>query len=373
MKLKNNGTAPPPLLAGVLRSLWQWRKPIVITTLVGGLLAAIVSLLLPVYYQSTTSFLAVNPDLNTIDNIFGNSNGRIGIYGGRDDIDRLLAIAESDELLSHLVETFDLYGVYEIDSTNTKSAMSVRRELLNNYQVVKTPRNTLELSVMDKDPERAAEMARSAREKISDISVNIITANHRRIYNSLGDEVKTREQRLADINASLKEIRSSSGVYNTEVQGEVLSTLSSSLENDIATTESRIESYRQRNRRADRDSIAKLEISLASLTSSRITLDTQLTRFNENLGPINALEERRTLLSNAVSYDRLRLTQYERLLATQQRALEVVEEARVPVVKAKPVRSLIVLGGLIFSFLTAVIGVLIFESGRRYDWKSIFQ
>lgn len=373
MNFSKPPSSPPAHLFGVLRSLWQWRKPIIITTVVGTVLAVIISLVLPVYYQSSTSFLAINPEVNTIDGIFGNSAGNIQIYGNGDDIERLLAIAESDKLVDYMVETFDLYEVYDIDPTGVKAPLSVSREFLGNYEVSKSPRDVIELSIMDQDPDRVADMAARAREKVNEISVSIIRASQFRTAESLRGEIEKREENLKEISTTLENLRSTSGIFNPTAQGEALSTMSSTRVGEIAFTEAKIDAYRARGGRGARDSIAKLEIALAGLISSQGILDSQLVQLNMNMGPMANLDEERLRLNNAVSYDRIRLKQYETLLRTDQRALETVEDAKVPVVKIKPVRSLIVLGGMVFSFLAALLGVLLIEGGRKYNWEEIFR
>lgn len=371
MNDKQKNFTPPPHLMGVLRSLWQWRKPIIFTTIAGTLLAVIISLLLPVYFQAGTSFLALNPAQNSIAGVFGGGNREIDIYGNGDDIDRLTAIAESDQLVDFMVRKFNLYEVYDIDSTKIRATESVAKEFMDNYEVQKTPRDILELSILDASPERAAAMATAAREKINELSVNLIKATQQRTAGSLQGELDLREKSLESINEELKKMRSKSGIYDTQAQGEALATQSSTITGNLARTRAKLNSYRQRGGRGARDSIAKLEVSLAGLESSRMVLDTQLTKLNESIGPLNSLEEERSRLNNALTYDRIRLKQLKTLLRTEQRALEVVEEAKEPVVKAKPKRSVIVLVGMIFSFLAALIGILIIEGGRKFDWKEI--
>ncbi|MEL7160858.1 MAG: hypothetical protein AAFN92_08870 [Bacteroidota bacterium] len=366
-------TAPPPHLLGVLRSLWQWRLPILGLTVAGTLLAVVISLLLPEYFTGRTSFLAISPDQISIDGVFGNTNNRVQFYGSGDDIDRLLSVAESDELVDFMVDSFDLYTVYDIDPTKPKAPVYVRSEFIGNYEVTKTARDAIELEVLDQDPERAAAMARAAREKTNDIILSLIRGTQGRTAAGLRKEITRREAALTEINKRIGKLREDSGVYNTEAQSEALATLSTSLENQLASTQAKIDAYRRRGGRGARDSIAKYEIRLSGLESSRIVLDSQLVRLNDNLGPIDNLEEERLRLNNALSYDRIRLKQFESVLSSEQRALEVVEEAKVPYAKSKPIRSLIVLGAAVFSFLVAVVGALLIDTGRRYDWSAIFR
>lgn len=364
---------PPPHLLGVLRSLWQWRLPILGVTAAGTILAIIISLLLPEYYTGSTSFLAISPDQISIDGVFGNSNNRMQFYGTGDDIDRLMAVAESDELVDFMVDSFNLYSVYEIDSTKKKAPVAVRREFLSNYDVTKTARDAIVLEILDQEPERAATMVKAAREQVNGISLSLIRGTQSRTATGLRKEIASRETTLKEINERIGKLRESSGVYNTEAQSEALSALSTSLQSSLARTKATIEAYRQKGGRGARDSIAKYEIQLAGLESSRMELDSQLTKLNQNLGPIDNLEEERLRLNNSLSYDRIRLKQFEAVLGSEQRALEVIEEAKVPVVKSKPVRSLIVIGAAIFSFLFAVVGALLIDTGRRFDWSEIFR
>jgi len=112
MSTQTNGSAtPPPHLLGVLRSLWQWRTPIVLVTAAGTIMAIIIALLLPEYFTGRTSFLAISPDQVSIDGVFGNNSNRMQFYGTGDDIDRVMAVAESDALVDYMVDAFKLYTV----------------------------------------------------------------------------------------------------------------------------------------------------------------------------------------------------------------------------------------------------------------------
>ncbi len=374
MSIQTRGSAtPPPHLLGVLRSLWHWRTPIILVTAAGTLLAIVIALLLPEYYSGRTSFLAISPDQISIDGVFGNNNNRMQFYGTGDDIDRIMAVAESDALVDYMVDAFKLYTVYDIDSSKQKAPVYVRREFMGLYEVTKTSRDAIELEVEDQDPERAAQMARAAREKINDIALGLIRGTQNRSAESLRGEIANREENLREINTRLSEIRQRSGIYNTEAQSEALATISTSLKGSIASTTAKLEAYRRKGGRSSRDSIAKYQIQLAGFESSRTTLDTQLVRLNESLGPIDNLEEERLRLNDALSKDRIRLKQFESVLRTDQRAIEVVEEAKTPVIKSRPMRSLIVVGAAILSFLFAVVGALLIDTGRRYDWGAIFK
>ncbi len=363
-----NHQTPPTHLLGVLRTLWQWRRPIVLTTLAGAVLAVVISLLLPVYYTGFTSFVAISPEQISIESTFGTSTNRIQFYGTGDDIDRLLSIAESNELVDFMVDTFKLYGVYGIDSTSLKGPVKVAQKFRSYYEVERSPRDILELTVEDRNPVRAAAMATAARRHIDALNLSLIRATHRRNADGLAQEVGQSEQQLAELSTRLSELRRTSGVYSTEAQSEALSTLSGQLDQQLALTEARLEAFRERG---VRDSINRLSVNLIGLQRSRAALDEQLQKYNGSVSQIASLEEERLQANESLTENRLRLQQYQTILNGERRTLEVIEEAQVPLVKSSPVRWLIVSIATTVTFFFAVIGVLLLDTGRRYDWTSI--
>ena len=360
--------APPTHLLGVLRTLWQWRRPIALTTLAGAVLAVVVSLLLPVYYTGFTSFVAISPEQISIESTFGTNSNRIQFYGTGDDIDRLLSIAESNELVDFMVDTFNLYAVYAIDSTTLKGPVRVVQKFRSYYEVERSPRDILELTVEDRDPVRAAAMATAARQRIDALNLALIRATHRRNADGLAEEVRQSEQQLAELSVGLAEMRRASGVYSTEAQSEALSSLSGQLDQRLALSEARLEAFRERG---VRDSIDRLTINLIGLQRSRAALDEQLQKYNSSVSQIASQEEERLQVNEALTENRLRLKQYQTILNGERRTLEVIEEAQVPLVKSAPVRWLIVSVATAVTFLFAVVGVLLLHTGRRYDWRSI--
>ncbi|NJB86272.1 uncharacterized protein involved in exopolysaccharide biosynthesis [Lewinella marina] len=361
-------TPPPVHLLGVLRTLWRWRRSILITTAIGAVVSIVISLLLPVYFTGYTSFVAISPEQVSIESTFGTNGGRIQFYGTGDDIDRLLSIAESNEVVDYLIDTFNLYGVYNIDSTNRKGPVRVVEEFQRRFSVERNPRDIIELTVEDRDPERAAAMANAARERINEVNLRLIRATHGRNASGLQREADESQRRLDALNERLSELRQTSGVYNTEAQSEALATAASTLDRQIAGTQARLAAFREMSLR---DSIAKLTVDLAGLRETRGAVTTQLEKLNASIGQIDNLEEERLQANEALSDSRTRLKQYQSILDGDRRTLEVIEEARTPLVKSSPIRWLIVVASTVLTFLCSVIGVLLLDSSRRYDWGSI--
>ena len=101
-------------LLGVISTLLRWRKPIIRICLIAGIGTAIIALFLPNYYQSTTTFYAASPDLGKPEAV-GEIERDRDIYGEDTDNDRLLTIAQSNEIVSYLIQKFKLYEHYDIN------------------------------------------------------------------------------------------------------------------------------------------------------------------------------------------------------------------------------------------------------------------
>lgn len=360
---------PPPIhLLSVLRSLWRWRLPILLTTLAAAILAVVVSLLLPTFYTGFTSFVAISPEQISIESTFGNGSGRVQFYGNGDDIDRLLSVAESNELVGYMVTTFDLFGVYDIDSTSLKGPVRVRQEFMSRYDIDRSPRDIIELSIEDRDPERAATMATAARDRINYANLALIRATHGRNAEGLRSEIIESERRSSELNDRLSALRKFSGVYDTNAQREALATSSSNLDQKLVVTDARLTAFRERGMR---DSILKLSVDLEGMRVLRSSLDAQLGTLNDNVGQIENLEEERARTNGDLTLNRKRLQQYESILSGDRNTLEVIEPASVPLVKSSPIRWLIVVVATTVTFLFSVAAALLIENGRRYDWRSV--
>lgn len=353
--------------------LWRRRKVLIGCTAAAALASIVISLLLPNYYQAETRFLALSPDQSSPETLFGTTGMKPQLYGNMNDIDRLLAIAESNELVNFLVDTFNLYDHYEIERDKPKAAVSVRRKFFGLYEVTKTPRDAIMIEVEDKVPTMAADLANAARERIDFLSRRIIKDAQRQNVGALMGEIKSKESQLLVIGDSLQTLRDYYKIYDLETQQEVLSTQIAEVERDINNTTARIGAFRGSSIQGGRDSIAKLGIALTGLRQSRISLDSQLQRMSSGMSPLMNLRETRANLSRNLNDDTERLKQYEAALRSQQPSIAVLETAREPEIKSRPKRSFIVIGATFVTFILALFGILLIETGKQYPWRDILE
>ena len=357
-------------LLGVLETIFKWKKPILYTCAVAAMGSIIISLLLSVYYQATTIFFAASSDIAKPEHIAGTSTKDTDFYGNANDIDRVLTFAESNELADYLVRKFNLYEHYDIDSTATKAKARIRKAFRGLYDVKKTKRDAIELSVEDEDPEQSAAMANEARNKIDEIGRRAVKENLAYRISSFVEDLKEKEQQLAILGDTLQRLRDQFGIYSTISQSEALASLSLSAEATLTRTSSRLEALKTNNR-IPRDTILMLEARVKGMRDEVDSLDKKILRFNQGMVKINALKEQYTEASEQLGLDKERLKQLQAAYNAKLSTLILVEKAAVPDIKSRPIRSLIVIGTVFLAFVLSIIAILFLDAYKEVDWKKI--
>ena len=118
-------------LVEVLHLLYQKRKYIIWTCLIATLVAVVCSLVMPNYYQASTTFYAASPDL-ALPAPVGSLERKQEYYGTDNDLDRLFSLANSHVVSGYLIEKYDLYKHYDIDPEGTKAKFKIQ-EKFNKY------------------------------------------------------------------------------------------------------------------------------------------------------------------------------------------------------------------------------------------------
>ena len=357
-------------LLGVLKSIFRWRKAIFIICFIVAVGSSIISLLLPVYFKSTTIFLAASPDIASPELMFGDGASRTNYYGNENDIDRLLTIAESSELIEFLIDTFDLYKHYDIDSSNLKAPYKIRLAFLDLFEVKKTKRDAIQLSVEDKDRFLCAEIANTARNKIDEMTQKLLKNNLSKRIITIKNNIKVEEDRLMVLADSLSSFREKYGIYNSNAQSETLTEQIASSEASLIREKTRF-GILEKSQSVDRDTILYLSAMVQGKQEEVNQIRDKLEKFNAGLSVLNFNEKEYFETNQSLSEDREKLKQYEAVFEAKFPATIIIESGRAPVIKSRPRRSILVLAATAITFFLSIIGVLILETYKDINWREI--
>lgn len=356
-------------LLGVVGTVFKWKKIIIYTCLATAVGASIIALLLPVYYRSTTVFYAASPDLASPEAIFGQSSKAPKYYGTGNDTERLISIANSGELASFMIDSFNLYQRYDIDPGSKLGPYTVRLKFAKHFNVAKTKYDALELSVEDEDKEMAAKMANTAREYIASVSQKLIKESQKKLLAIFENNIRQNEGQLDSLNKKLQKIRKEYGVYNADAQSESLSELLAKAESKFYNTQATIEAMRGIPEL--RDTIKFLNASLKGYENELSKLNERMDTFNSGMGIVEVMEGSHLHATANLARDREHFKLIKNAYDTDFPTIMLLETAQVPLVKSRPKRSLIVIASVIIAFVFSVIGIIIFDTYKDVDWKKI--
>ncbi len=212
------------VLLNFLETLLQWRKFIVRTILVGTIITFVISLFLPKWYKSTTSMLPAEK-ADIVSNLAGISSLVKSVTGGgggfglgqQSETQRYFSILKSERLLTAVIEKFNLTQVYGIKSYPHQSTI---KELSSNIVMDVADEGHLTLSVYDKDPVRAAEMANYFIEQLNIISSEMAATNALSYKKFIEQRYNITNDNLQKAEEVLKEFQEKYGIFSMEDQME---------------------------------------------------------------------------------------------------------------------------------------------------------
>ena len=335
----------------------KWRRVIFGTTLSIAIAAIIVSLLLPNWYKSTATILPPKERIST--NMPSSASSllkglssvtKIGALGGNQDTYNYLAILKSRLAKEYVINRFNLKAVYSISDSLMEKTIE---ELEDNCKFVIEEEDYLTITVWDKDPQRAADIANYFVEILNNISLQLSTSEARKNKEFLAGRVAQVREDLRKVEDNLKQYQEKKGmlVIPTE-NGPGLTAVS--------------ELYTMK---------VKKEIELAIMKRSTSEQSAELQKVKQELQEIN----KKIDLIPSSGVEALRLY---REVIIQQKILEFIvplfeqakvdEQKDVPVIlfldkavpaerKAKPKRILIVVITTLTSFISLLLGVFSYE------------
>jgi len=360
-------------LLSAIRTLWKYKWTIISLCAATFVATAGISLFLANYYQATTIFFAASEDLAKPESLFSErgSNIRTEYYGNEDDRDRLLTVAQSNELKDFLIDSFQLYEHYKMDREAPRAKYRIRRKIDKYYDIIQTDRDALELSYEDKDPVFAARLANAAREKIEEITLRLVRNNQLKSLQANRQNLATKTRNLAVIGDSLAVLQARYGIYNGAEQVQVLTERISAIEGQLTRRQTQLSMLRESNG-VPRDTITFLTAQVRGWSTALDTLRARLDLGRQGLGTITALEQQHEDLARRLAQDRERTRVLEATYAADVPVVLVVENAEVPLYKSRPRRSILVLAATFLMFGFSVTGVLFFDYYKDVDWKSVF-
>lgn len=332
-------------------------------------LAVLIALVLPEYFRAETTFLAVSPDQTNVSKIF-NGNSELEVYGTGNDIERTLAVANSESTLEFLVDSFGLYEVYDVDPDGAKARFKVLEALGDAYEVTRTRYDEIEIAVEDKEPTRAAAMANAARERVRDVLLGLTASSREGLGGAFRSALTSKEAKLQSLSDTLRSLSTRFGIVDVEAQGEQLAEQVGYIQRQIVSDSAKLATLQRIGVSGRlRDTVRVLTARIAANSSVRESITDQLNTFALASTRLNGIKNEIDYLADQMTYDRERIRQVDVLEGQEGGVIIVLDEARVPDAKVRPVRWLIVVGAAFAAFALTALGIVAYESYKDVEWK----
>jgi uncharacterized protein involved in exopolysaccharide biosynthesis len=149
--------------AGILAFLLRYIWPILGATVVAGILAAIFSMpyFIPPKYES--SVVLYPSTTNSISKAILSNNpadkADVLAFGEEEEAEQILQILQSDEITRRVIEKYNLMDHYRINKDGAYPYTKLVKKFKNNVNYRRTEYMSIEISVLDEDPQVAANMA----------------------------------------------------------------------------------------------------------------------------------------------------------------------------------------------------------------------
>ena len=177
--------------------MFKWKKPLIIIPLVTGILAAVFtgpSFIEPLYESSVIVFPATT---NSVSKALlpqqGGQTVDILEFGAETEAEQLLQILNSDQIRNQIITKYNLMDHYDIDSEGQYPKTLLIDAFNSNISFRRTEFMSVEINVLDTDPDTAMMIANDISRLLDVVKKNIKKERAQRGIDILSDESMSKQ------------------------------------------------------------------------------------------------------------------------------------------------------------------------------------
>ncbi|MFZ1005883.1 MAG: lipopolysaccharide biosynthesis protein [Candidatus Sulfotelmatobacter sp.] len=232
-----------------LRTLWNARRPIALTTLTAFLLSCSFSVLIPTFYTATTQLMP--PDSESASGVamvaaLSKAGGGAGslagdVLGLKSTGSLFVGILRSESSQISLVERFDLKKVYRVKLTQDARAQLDERTVISEDR----KSGIITISVTDVSPPRAAALANAYVDQLNTLVTDSSTSSAHRERVFLEDRLKVAKQELDQASSELAQFSSQNSTLDMQQMGKAMLDATGNVAAQLIAAESELQGLRQ--------------------------------------------------------------------------------------------------------------------------------
>ncbi len=307
----------------LLETLWKWKKHLIVV----GILAVVFS----VFFSSS---LFIKPKYKSTARIYPSKN--IYVFSDESESEQLLEIIGAQDIKLRLIDAFDLSKVYKISKNEPQYLTYMMSEFNDNISFKKNEYETIEISVLDADPKRAAAMCDSIISFLDDKILTMHRIKYVEAANVAKKEMNLITQQIDSVKTRMDFLRKEYNILDYGLQTKEI-------------TEGMVEVLvKQKSNSADGKRIEKWMKDLAEYGGEFDMLNKQ------QLMMVTQLEALKKIYDEAISGSSKKIIYGQRI----QNPIPADK-------KSYPVRSLIVFFSTFAALFTAILVILFLENKKK--------
>jgi tyrosine-protein kinase Etk/Wzc len=364
----------PPALIDYLQVIARHGRMIFRVTLAAAVISLVCSLLLPNIYTAKTMILPAQEDKGLMTAMMGQLGGLAFLagagapIGGPTTADLYVSMLKSEAVKDPIIDRFKLMTVYK-----NKYRPDTYADIDKNTAISAGKKDgIITITVDDKDPKRAAEMANAYVDELGKLAVrlNVTGAGQNRSF--LEERLGKAKADLARAEENLKAFQAKNKAVQVNAQAEATIKGIAELRAQLATQEVQLATYRRQFTESSQE--------VKSLVTAVSTLKAQIAKLEggggdsaiPSVGSVPSLEQEFVRLKREFkiqeSLVELLTKQYEMASLTEAKDIapfQAILKARVPEKKSRPSRLLIVSITIFVTFIFSVFSAFILESYEK--------
>lgn len=344
------------------------------------LIALIISLVWPKTYKSTAQILPPVQQESLGGSIGGVLGGLLPMKMSSDKLgsEAILVVLKSRKLREEVIEEFNFQEVYSsniMEELLRKISANTELEEIRDGGFGFNPIVALEISFVDKDPERAHAVTEFYITKVDSIVRSLNKLNADESFDMISRRYEKNIADLARAEEELKHFQETYGILEVESQSKAIVETLADLRSSSIELELKINLLEQ--------TVNENNSELVTLKRSQQELDrkyNEMVNFSEINPQVDIFHSLQDMPDLSLQYMRkyreviiqnkileVVMPQYEQqqmLMNDSSRNIQIVDEASFPTYKHHPKRAIIVLAGMFFSLFLSFIIIYIKETYR---------
>jgi LPS O-antigen subunit length determinant protein (WzzB/FepE family) len=209
----------------LIQFAWEKKWTLILISFIGFVASIVISLIIPERFKSNVIMFpaaSVSISKNLVEtNVITSDTKDILTFGEDEESERLLQILYSDQIRQHIIEKFDLMQHYEIDTASKFPYTKLIEKYKKNVKFRRTEFLSIEVEVLDEDPQMAADVANEIASYVDSVFYQIKRSRAQEAFSIVEREYNQLRATIVELTDSLKTIRAL-GIHDYKSQSEAL-------------------------------------------------------------------------------------------------------------------------------------------------------